>query len=267
MPRPRPPWTPPAGVRIQSLARAGAILDALAAEGELGLAALSRRVGLGKSTAYYLAESLVALGFAQRSEDGQRYRLGLKNLEFGRAVQRRMSIAAIARPSLIALCARTKETVNLAVPYLLDALMVESLEGAYGVRATAYAGTRAAYHSTACGKALLAAFDSGTRRAIYAARALTPATPRTITDIAVLERQIAEIQRTGYALDLEENEIGAHCVAAAILDGFAQPAGAISVSGPAQRLPRRTLAEIARLLVAETRLISRTLCGAPAADG
>ncbi|MBX6322644.1 MAG: IclR family transcriptional regulator [Rhodospirillaceae bacterium] len=267
MPRARSARTPPAGARIQSVARAGAILDALAAAGEIGLAELSRRVGLGKSTTYYLAESLVGLGLAERTPDGHRYRLGLKNLEFGRAVQRRMSIAAIARPSLIALCARTKETVNLAVPYLLDALMVESLEGAYGVRATAYAGTRAAYHSTACGKALLAAFDPATRRAIYAARPLTAATPRTITDVAVLERQIAEIQRAGYAFDLEENELGAHCVAAAIVDGFAQPVGAISVSGPAQRLPRRTLADIARLLVAETRAISATLVGGATASG
>src|SRR5215470_13176149 len=143
-------------VRIQSLARASAILDVIAENGTVQLTELSAAVGLNKSTTFYLVESLADLGFAERAGDGKGYRLGLRNLELGRSVQRRLDIAAVSRPALMRLCALSKETVNLAVPYVFDAMIVESLEGAHGVRATSYAGSRASYHSTACGKAIVA---------------------------------------------------------------------------------------------------------------
>jgi DNA-binding IclR family transcriptional regulator len=252
-------------VRIQSLARASAILDVIAGRDVATLADIGAATGLNKTTAYYLVESLVALDFAERVGDGEGYRLGLRNLELGRAVQRRLDIVAVARPSLIRLCALSKETVNLAVPYVFDAMIVESLEGAYGLRSTAYAGSRAPYPSTACGKAMIAFLDPDARQAIYRARPLVAATPNTITRVDALEAQLAVIAARGYSLDIEENEIGAHCVAAPIFDGLGDVAGAISISGLASRLPLPALAELAKAIIAENALIGVAL-GAPARD-
>ena len=246
-------------VRIQSLARASAILDVIAAGDVTALGDISAATGLNKSTAYYLVESLVALGFAERVGDGRGYRLGLRNLELGRAVQRRLDIVALGRPSLVRLCALSKETVNLAVPFVFDAMIVESLEGAYGLRSTAYAGSRAPYPSTACGKAMLAFLDPAVRQAIYRARPLAATTPNTITRVDALEAQLAIIAARGYALDIEENEVGAHCVAAPIFDGLGDVAGAISISGLASRLPIPTLVELARAIAAENALIGASL--------
>jgi IclR family acetate operon transcriptional repressor len=150
------------------------------------------------------------------------------------------------------------------VPYVFDAFIAESIEGSYGVRATSYVGTRSAYHSTACGKAMLAYFDDAARRALYAARPLVPATPNTITDPAILERQLAQVRRAGYALDLEENEPSASCVAAPIFDGFGQVAGAISVSGISSRMTQPVMLDLARQIIAETKAIGEALCAAPA---
>jgi IclR family acetate operon transcriptional repressor len=125
------------------------------------------------------------------------------------------------------------------VLYLLDALIIESLEGSYGVRATSYAGTRAPYHATACGKVILAQFEPAGRQAIYAARALTAFTPSTITDLAVLEAQLEEVRRAGYALELEEYEDSAHCAAAPIFDGFGRIAGSIRLRASRTRSHRR----------------------------
>jgi len=253
-------------VRIQSLARASAILDVIAENGTVQLTELSAAVGLNKSTTFYLVESLADLGFAERAGDGKGYRLGLRNLELGRSVQRRLDIAAVSRPALMRLCALSKETVNLAVPYVFDAMIVESLEGAHGVRATSYAGSRASYHSTACGKAIVALLDSNVRDVIFAARPLTPVTPNTITRRDLLEAQLAEVRQRGFSLDMEENELGAHCVAAPIRDGLGDVAGAISISGLAARVPEASLIELAQAIMKETRLISKAL-GADAKVG
>ncbi|MBV9246744.1 MAG: IclR family transcriptional regulator [Methylobacteriaceae bacterium] len=244
---------------IQSLQRAGAILDALAVCGDASLADISRAVGLNKTTTFYLVKTLVSLGFVAWDESNRTYSLGLKHLVFGRSVQRRLNIVTVSRPSLLRLCLETKETVNLAIPSIYDALIVESLEGAHGVRATSYAGTRAPYHSTACGKAILAFQDEAVCQFVCESRPLTQVTPMTLTDGAALRRQLAEIRVPGYSLDLEENELIANCVAAPIFDGFGEVAGAISISGPTSRMLPALLVAHAKLIVDETLLIAKAL--------
>ena len=124
------PVSAPRTPRIQSLARASAILDVIARTGSASLADISAATGLNKSTAFYLVESLVDLDLVGRLAERKGYCLGLRNLQLGRAVQRRLDIAALGRASLVRLCHLSKETVNLAVPHVFDAMIVESLEGA-----------------------------------------------------------------------------------------------------------------------------------------
>jgi DNA-binding IclR family transcriptional regulator len=247
--------------RIQSLARANKILDVLVANGVAALRDISEATGLNKTTVYYLTESLVDLGFAERVGDGQGYRLGLRNLELGRTVLRRVNIIAVSRPSLIRLCALSRETVNLALPYVFDAMIVESLEGTHGVRATSYAGSRAPYHATACGKAILAFLEPAVRESIYQARPLNRITPKTITEKDALEAQLAVVKARGYAIDMEETELNAHCVAAPIWDGLGNVAGAISVAALASRLSQSALTDLAQSIMRETNSISKILSG------
>ena len=118
-------------VKIQALARASAIMDVVAtgdSEG-VGLTEISRATLLNKTTTFNLIASLVTLGFLEQDEQTRFYRLGLRNLELGRTVQRRLHIAPLARPILVDLCKRTNETVNLGVPDMLDLLVIDSFQG------------------------------------------------------------------------------------------------------------------------------------------
>jgi DNA-binding IclR family transcriptional regulator len=252
-------------VRIQSLARGNAILRVIEKHGVATLATIAKQTGLNKTTAFYLLGSLVDLGFVERLDQARGFQLGLRNLELGKAVQRRMSIVDMSKPTLTKLCLATRETVNLAVPYLLDALIVESLEGTHGVRVTSYAGTRAPYHATACGKVILAYFDEASRHAIYDSRGLDAITPRTLTSVAALEAQLTEIKRVGHGFDLEEMEDSAQCVSAPIFDAFGKVAAAISVAGPKSRMTMDALTAIAALIKVETTAISKRLGGGRAA--
>ncbi|MDE0045016.1 MAG: IclR family transcriptional regulator [bacterium] len=253
--------------RIQSLSRANAILDVIAAQDAVSLTEIARRTLLNTTTVYYLVETLVSLGFVERTSASGGYRLGLRNLELGWAVQQRFDIVATARPALMRLCAATKETANLCVPYLFEAMIVESVEGIYGVRATAYAGTRAAYHSTSGGKAILAHLDDEVRQTIYRVRPLRALTTSTITDIPVLEEQLKQVRREGVAYDFEENEEAAHCVAAPIFDGLGEIAGAISISGPMNRLTTETAMRLGEVIAVETEAITAALSGTSTGSG
>ena len=159
---------PKQAVRIQSLARANGILEAVAAapKGSASLTEISKALGLNKTTVFNLAASLVALGFLERGRDSTSYRLGLRNLELGSVVRARLDISDIARPALLKICAATGETANLALPNISAAIIIDSFEGRHALRSTSYAGAPSPYHSSACGKAILAHFPPAMRKAI-----------------------------------------------------------------------------------------------------
>lgn len=251
----------PKKLRIQSLKRADDIIQAIASSpsGWTRLKDISEATNLHVTTTFNLLATLVSLGYVEFNQSRKLYGLGLRNLELGRALQRRMDISEAAQPSLYLLCHKFGETVNLAVPYLFEALIIDSIQGTHSIRATAYAGTRCSYHSTAIGKVILVHFSKPVREAIYEARPLVAHTPHTITVMEKLERQLDQIRMRGFALDNEETELGAACVAASITDGLGQVSAAISISGPVNRLTAKQLNIIAEDLIIETDKISKAL--------
>jgi len=237
--------------RIQSIARAKALLDAMSGGDWVGLGSLATSTGLAKTTAFNLVSALVDVGLAERDAGAGAYRLSLQHLLYGAAVERRLDIAAVARPHLIRLCAGTRETVNLALPGPTDAIIVESLEGSQSLRLSSYAGTRAAYHSTACGRALLAHQSMAFRTAIYGIGNLDAHTDRTITDPDALESVLERCRSDGWTTEFEENETGSACVAAPIFAPSGKAIAAVSIASPSSRFEPATMRRLGTLLVAE----------------
>ena len=101
------------------------------------------------------------------------------------------------------------------------------------------------YHCTALGKAFMARWDEPMRRTVYRLRGLPRQTPNTITDINSLEAQLAQFRLQGYALDLEENELGVNGIGRSIINGLGEVAAAISVCGPSNRLTEDVMEQIA----------------------
>ena len=84
-------------------------------------------------------------------------------------------------------------------------------------------------------------------------------TETTITDSNVLMDELATIQVQGYSIDNEESEEGVRCVGAPILDHNGNVLGAISVSGPAYRLPVSRLVAFSSLVMDTAVTISNRL--------
>jgi IclR family acetate operon transcriptional repressor len=245
--------------RIQSLGRAKALLDAMAGGGWVTLRDLARATGLIKTTAFNLVNALVECGLAEKDSSTGSYRLGVQHVVYGRAVERRLDILSVARPHLIALCDETRETINIAVPSPADATIVESFEGSQALRVTSYSGTRAPYHSTACGRALLAYQPESFRKFIYSLGPLSPSTQRTITDPVTLEDVLERCRTDGWTVEMEENELGSACIAAPILGPNGEAVAAVSIAGPAARFDPQTIARFGRTLVEHLQRISDEL--------
>jgi IclR family transcriptional regulator, acetate operon repressor len=250
-----------ADARIQSIGRGRALLDAMAGGEWVALRDLARRTGLAKTTAFNLVSALVDVGLAERDASAGAYRLSLQHLVYGKAVERRLEITGIAQPHLLRLCAATRETVNLALPCSTDALIVESLEGSQSLRVSSYAGTRASYHSTACGRALLAHQPSAFRYAIYGIGSLVAATQRTITEPELIEAVLEKCRAVGWTAEVEENEVGGACVAAPIFGPGGKVVAAVSIAGPSARFTEEEIARFGALLVERLKGITAELVG------
>jgi IclR family KDG regulon transcriptional repressor len=83
---------------------------------------------------------------------------------------------------------------------------------------------------------------------------LTKRTGNTITDFNQLKDHLKLVRKQGYAVDDEENERGIRCVAAPIFNEVGRVVAAISVSGPAFRVTKKSVQESLKKEVMETAL-------------
>jgi DNA-binding IclR family transcriptional regulator len=117
-------------------------------------------------------------------------------------------------------------------------------------------GTRSHLHSTAMGKAILAFLPDEERSMLVERLVLTSCTEATITEQALLVKELANVRKQGFAIDNEENEAGVRCVGAPIFDHTGYVFAAISISGPAYRLSLARLKALSRPLIEATDAIS-----------
>jgi len=92
-------------------------------------------------------------------------------------------------------------------------------------------------HSTALGKAMLAHLPPEEVTRLLDTVGMPRRTANTITDRGRLFSELATVRVRGYSVDNIENEDGIRCVGAPIFDHRREVVGAISVSGPASRMP------------------------------
>lgn len=247
--------------RIQALARASAIIDVVAESSEQGvsLSDISRATELNKTTAFNLIASLVTLRFIEQNPQSKKYILGMRNLELGRIVQQRMHILSAARPILHELCRKTNETVSLGLPGSVDFWILDSFQGSQMLHATSNLGERWPYHSTASGKAFMSRWSEPMRNIMYDSIKMTQLTPNTITDIDTLNKQLDEFYELGYALDMEENEIGVNGIATTVIDGLGEVVASISIAGPANRLTKSKMEGFSHDIIAAANQTSASL--------
>ena len=110
------------------------------------------------------------------------------------------------------------------------AVYTHKLEGVLPVRLASRIGMSIPLHSTAIGKALLAALPPVEVEAVVGRTGLPRRTPATVSSRRRLQQELARVRTLGYAVDDEENEPNNRCVAVAFTDPAGRVSGAVSVS-------------------------------------
>ena len=230
-----PPVKPPK-LAIQVIERMMTLLDALARRSEpVSLKELSQASGLHPSTAHRILNDLVLARVVDRTEPGT-YQLGMRLLEMGNLVKARLNVRDAAAGPMRELHRLTGETINLSVRQGDEIVYVErTVSERSGMQVVRAIGGRAPLHLTSTGKLFLAHDDVRAVRSYGMRTGLAGHTPNSITDLARLEHELADVRKRGYARDNEELELGVWCIASGIYDDTDTLVAGLSISAPADR--------------------------------
>jgi IclR family acetate operon transcriptional repressor len=239
---------------VEATVRAVAILDALAAGGELGTTDVARRTGISASTVSRQLGTLARLGLVEHVPATGRYRVGVRVLGLANAVLGRLDLRDVARPHLEELVDGVGETATLSIPGESDAITVDFVPTDRYLQGVTRLGRPSVGHASSAGKVLLAFGNVPVPRG-----RLTAYTPRTITGQAALAREIERVRRDGYAEAVDEREVGLSAVAAPAWGAAGALAAIVALQGPTSRFDAEAIGAAVPLLLACTERISAAL--------
>ena len=224
--------------------RALAMLEAVSQESEgLSNAEISRKLEMPKSSASYILRTLEKQGYLHRDVQSGKYRVGLKVLSLSRGALSGIDVREVGLPIMRNLMEKTNLTCHLAILDGPEAVYIEKVEPQGFIRMDTWVGRRMRVHATSVGKALVAHIPQEKLEKIIAERPMERRTPKTITTMPRLLKELERVRSLGYSVDDEENNLGARCLGAPVFNQRGEIEAAVGLSGPINQVNPQTMPE------------------------
>ncbi len=214
---------------------------------EWSLVELGEATDLNRTTTYRIVSALENAGFVAYNPTTDRYRLGPEIIALGAKALRANPLRTVAHPVLEHLAEKTGEMASLEILEQDKTLILDEIKGHNQRRFNTSIGNLWPAHATSTGKVLLAHLP----KAVLTERLsspLTQMTPQTIIDPAELDLILNQVKLQGYAVAVNELEVGLTEVAVPIFNHAGEAVAAISIGSPTIRLPKRQIPGIVTLL-------------------
>jgi IclR family KDG regulon transcriptional repressor len=211
---------------MQSIDRAMTVAGVLAthtAENGVTISDLSKQCELPLSTMHRLLKAMIKQGMVEQDERTKLYQLGMIWLEYGLQVYDSMDSLSNIRPEMEQLMHEVNESIYLNKPAGLESVIIERIDSENNsIRIYDQLGLRIPMHIGAANKAMLANMPSSKSASIL--KRLLP-----IEQLATVEITLKKIKKQGYATSHGERTEGTSSVAVAVMDGFGEVVGAVSI--------------------------------------
>ncbi|MBB4823089.1 DNA-binding IclR family transcriptional regulator [Sporosarcina luteola] len=241
---------------MQSIDRAMSIARILASQPtEVGLpiSELAQDCQLPLSTLHRILKAMIKQGMVEQDEQTKYYRLGTIWLEYGLQVYDTMDYVNKIRPELDRLAMEVEESVYLSKPAGAEAIIIERIDSENNpIRIYDQLGSRIPMHIGAANKAMLAAMPIDRRTDIL--RGLV-----SLSELEPIEAGLSKIGQQGYAISHGERTEGTSSVAVAVLNGFGEVIGAISVGSLTFNLTESRLEFLVQQILETGRRVSTKL--------
>lgn len=236
--------------RIQSVARALAILDEISANRSMRGQEIASSLGLNLTTAVHLLNTLTECGYL--AKHGRKYSLSTEKV-----LSLYSQIEADVKPSpavLSALHQVTEQTGESGYASCWtgdDVMIIAVAEGNHAIRVAALQIGRAGdIHARSSGKCLLAFAPHDHAERLLTSRTLTRRTANTIVEVDAMRAELAQIRERGYAIDRGEYLDGVWGIAVPMYLGERHPQCALTLTMPADRFAANETAYVEALLAA-----------------
>jgi IclR family transcriptional regulator, acetate operon repressor len=247
-----------AALENSSTLKALSVLEALVrASAPATLTELMQATGLPKPSLHRTLALFEDAGYVQREPAGRAYAVGPRLSSLGLAILTNDAVATLRRAILRQLVVDVGETCNLAMLRKGEVVYLDRVEADWPLRLHLPMGSAVPPHCSASGKLLLASRPAAEREALLAHLPLPRFTAHTLTDRALLAKELDRIVATGYSVDDEEYVLGVACVAVPVRLGNGEVCAAVAVHAATARLPLQRALEFApRLHEAAQRIAS-----------
>jgi DNA-binding IclR family transcriptional regulator len=207
------------------------LLEAVGAnEKGSSLTELASLLDLPIGTVHRLLQHLIRRGYVEQDSTSKLYFLGLRVLVLRGQAIRAVQLAARARPFLRELTSASNCLSHLAVYRDGQVVYVDRVETLNTAAMFEPAGRRVPAHSVALGKVLLAGLPAQELETFLTDTRFVKFTPNTLVEPKQLREHLEIVRERGYALDLQEANLGVWCVATPIRDYTGRVIAAISIS-------------------------------------
>jgi DNA-binding IclR family transcriptional regulator len=223
---------------LQSVERAMRVLDHIAASpGPVPAKDLAKALGLTLPTTYHLLTTLVTGGYLVHLPEEKAYALGHRVDDLARGLHRQIAVPASVQRVAGVVHHQAQAAAYYAALRDTEMIVAHVAECDQHPRIRPLdVGFHQAPHATAFGKLMLATLPPGDRDALLDHTGTPSITPSTVTDRALLTRQLRQVHGTGLAVEVDEFQAGLSCMAAPVTDAAGRFVGAVAISMPTSRL-------------------------------
>lgn len=247
----------PPAYSVTSVDHALRIATMLQLEGELTVSVVADRLGVARSTAHRLLQTLVYRDFAVQDET-RSYRPGpvLELAAHSRSLTSRLRVVAL--PHLERLVHIGGESANLAVRVGDTVRFIASVESEQLLRVGSREGMVFPAHRTTAGLLLLAHLSEDELESLYADERYLER-PEDRPDRKALQRDLDQIRRNAFVVNNARSEQGVIAVGVPVRDQHGAAVAGLAISMPEIRYDRTRLPGYVATLNAASTAITRDL--------
>ena len=232
---------------VRSVQLALDVLERVASAGEeVGVSELAVQLGTTKGSVFRHLKTLVERGYLSQNPQTSKYRLGIQAYVLGQVAASGIDLLSASADAIRDLRDELGLTVVLSVLQARRLMVVETLLGKSTLEIGVRTGTELQLHCNAQGKVALAFAKQLSMDQLPGE--LPAITVNTVTDRAVLARQVTEARSQGWASAIEEETLGISAIAAPILGINEEFIGTVALVAAVQNISRELDPEQVRAL-------------------
>ena len=239
---------PPVFKRVPAIDKCFAILELFARSKEpMGISDISGHLELNKSTVFNILHTLMELKVLECQPDGK-FALGTCFFMLGNMAGKRSALIQTVHPYLQTINEKTKLSAFLGLRSDLQAILIDKVDSAYGIKVSSEIGMRMPTLAGAGIKAMLSQLSDNEIDEILARTELKRYTPYSVIDKAIYKEEVLEVRRQGIAYDKEEYSEGMVALAIPITTSSRNLQAAVWAVGMTRHVPSSSIPELTELL-------------------